>query len=161
MCVPVRFVLDREDRVIGPKAGWGFWYTRRMFRDFVLHVDWQERRRTDNSGVSIRFPNPGQDPWIAVRDGYEIQIYDEWDDPLYVTGAIYKPAPAGRVASLPPGEWNLFEITAEGPHNSVSLNGELTVDRYKGDRRLEGFIGVQNHDDDSHVAFRAIAISEL
>jgi hypothetical protein len=59
-----------------------FWYTRRMYRDFVLRVEWQERRRTDNSGVFIRFPDPGQDPWIAVRDGYEVQIYDEWDDPL-------------------------------------------------------------------------------
>jgi hypothetical protein len=37
----------------------------------------------------------------------------------------------------------------------------VTVDRYKGGRRLEGFIGVQNHDDDSHVAFRSIAIREL
>jgi hypothetical protein len=97
-----------------------FWYTRRMYRDFVLRVEWQERRRTDNSGVFIRFPDPGQDPWIAVRDGYEVQIYDEWDDPLYVTGAIYELAPARRVASLPPGEWNLFEITAEGPEISVS-----------------------------------------
>ena len=79
----------------------------------------------------------------------------------YVTGAIYELAPARRVASLPPGEWNLFEITAEGPEISVSLNGELTVDRYKGGRRLEGFIGVQSHDDDSQIAFRSIAISEL
>jgi hypothetical protein len=162
MCGPGRFIFDREERLIRSEGGMGlFWYTRRMYRDFVLRVEWQERRRTDNSGVFIRFPDPGQDPWIAVRDGYEVQIYDEWDDPLYVTGAIYELAPARRVASLPPGEWNLFEITAEGPEISVSLNGELTVDRYKGGRRLEGFIGVQSHDDDSQIAFRSIAISEL
>jgi hypothetical protein len=43
----------------------------------------------------------------------------------------------------------------------ATLNGAVTVDRYKGGRRLEGFIGVQSHDDDSQIAFRSIAISEL
>ena len=138
-----------------------FWYTPRMFRDFVLRLQWQESRRQDNSGVFIRFPDPGDDPWVAVREGYEIQIYDDWNDPLYVTGAVYELAPARRVASLPPGEWNQFEITAIGPNISVSLNGDLIVDNYRGDRRLEGFVGVQNHDDDSRIAFRTIGIKEL
>ena len=138
-----------------------FWYTPRIFRDFVLRLEWQERRREDNSGVFIRFPDPGDDPWIAAREGYEIQIYDDWDDPLYVTGAIYELAPPRRVASLPPGAWNHFEITAAGPVISVRLNGDLVVDRYRGARRLEGYIGIQNHDDDSRVAFRSIFIKEL
>jgi hypothetical protein len=138
-----------------------FWYTPRIFRDFVLRLEWQERRRQDNSGVFIRFPDQGDDPWIAAREGYEIQTYDEWDDPLCVTGAIYELAPALRVASLPPGTWNQFEITTAGPLISVRLNGDLVVDRYRGDGRLEGYVGIQNHDDDSRVAFRSIFIKEL
>ena len=162
MCGPGGFILDLGEGVIRSQGGMGlFWYTPRMFRDFVLRLQWQEWRRQDNSGVFIRFPDPGDDPWIAVREGYEIQIYDDWDDPLYVTGAVYELAPARRVASLSLGEWNQFEITAIGPHISVSLNNELIVDCYKGDRRLEGFIGVQNHDDESRIAFRAIGIKEL
>jgi hypothetical protein len=162
MCGPGGFVLDRGEGVLRTEGGMGlFWYAPRMFRDFILRLEWRERRRVDNSGVFIRFPDPGQDPWVAVREGYEIQIYDEWDDPLYVTGAVYELAPASRVASLPPGAWNLFEITAEGPHISVSLNGELVVDRYRGDRRREGFIGLQNHDQESCVAFRSIRIRDM
>jgi hypothetical protein len=159
MCGPGGFILDRQEGVIRSDGGMGlFWYSRRAFRDFILRLQWQERRREDNSGVFIRFPDPGQDPWIAVREGYEIQIFDAWDDPLCVTGAIYELAPARRVASLPPGAWNDFEITASGRHISVRLNGELVIDRYKGDRRLEGFIGVQNHDAGSCVAFRSIRL---
>jgi 3-keto-disaccharide hydrolase len=162
MCGPGGFILDSGEGIIRSQGGMGlFWYTPRMFRDFVLRLQWQEWRRQDNSGVFIRFPDPRDDPWIAVREGYEIQIYDDWDDPLYVTGAVYELAPARRVASLPPGEWNQFEITAIGPQISVSLNDELIVDRYKGERRLEGFIGVQNHDDESRIAFRAIGIKKL
>lgn len=162
MCGPGGFTFDRQQGVIRSEGGMGlFWYSRRAFRDFVLRLQWQERRREDNSGVFIRFPDPGQDPWIAVREGYEIQIFDAWDDPLCVTGAVYELAPASRVASLPPGAWNEFEITASGPHISVRLNGELVVDRYRGDRRLEGFIGVQNHDAESCVAFRSVRLKEI
>jgi 3-keto-disaccharide hydrolase len=162
MCGPGRFEFDAREGVIRSVGGMGlFWYAPRMFRDFVLQVEWRERRREDNSGVFIRFPDPGQDPWIAVREGYEIQIYDNWDDPLFVTGAVYELSPARRVASREVGEWNLFEIIAEGHLISVRLNGEIVVDRYRGDRRLEGHIGIQNHDDESCVAFRSISIKEI
>ena len=162
MCGPGGFEFEAGEGVIRSVGGMGlFWYAPRTFRDFVLRVEWRERRREDNSGVFIRFPDPGQDPWIAVREGYEIQIYDDWEDPLYVTGAVYELAPARRVASRSVGEWNLFEITAEGDLISVRLNGDLVVDRYRGDRRLEGYVGIQNHDEESHVAFRSIAIQEF
>jgi hypothetical protein len=162
MCGPGRFLLDRGEGAIRSEGGMGlYWYAPREFRDFVLRLEWLERRRDDNSGVFLRFPDPGDDPWVAVREGYEIQIYDDWHDRLHVTGAVYDLAPARRVASRPPGEWNAFEITAEGPLLSVRLNGELVVDRYKGERRCEGHIGLQNHDAASCVAFRNISVQEL
>ena len=34
---------------------------------------------TNNSGVFARFPDPGNDPFVAVNQGYEIQIYDGSD----------------------------------------------------------------------------------
>lgn len=162
MCGPGGFVLDREEGVIRSEGGMGlFWHTRRMFRDFVLRLEWQERRNEDNSGVFIRFPDPGDDPWVAVHDGYEIQIYDDWEDRLYVTGAVYGLAPARLVASRPVGEWNQFEITAIGPIISVRLNGRVVVPGFRGNRRIEGFIGVQNHDELSRVAFRNIRVRDL
>ena len=163
MCGPGGFVLDRGERVIRSHGGMGlFWFGALMFRDFVLRLDWQVHRRDDNSGIFIRFPDPGDDPWIAVREGYEIQIYDEdWDDRRQVTGAVYDLAPPSHFASLPPGEWNQFEIEARGPVITVVLNGEVVIPGYSGNRRVEGFIGVQNHDDLSRVAFRNIRIREL
>jgi hypothetical protein len=34
------------------------------------------KRRSDNSGVFIRFSDPDADPWNAIKTGYEIQIDD-------------------------------------------------------------------------------------
>ena len=48
------------------------WYTNRMYSDFILKIDWKVKRRSDNSGVFIRFA----DAWNAVKTGYEIQIDD-------------------------------------------------------------------------------------
>ena len=163
MCGPGGFALDKDQGLIRSYGGMGlFWYTARMFRDFVLRLEWQGRCREDNSGVFIRFPDPGDDPWIAVREGYEIQIYDDdWEDRRQVTGAIYDLALASHFASLPPREWNLLEIVGDGAVITVTLNEELIVPGFTGKRRSEGFIGVQNHDDDSRVAFRNIRIREI
>ena len=52
------------------------WYYRRKFKDFILELEWKTSSKGDNSGVFVRFPNPGNDPYVAVRYGYEIQIDD-------------------------------------------------------------------------------------
>ena len=65
------------------------WYTREVFRNFVLKVDWLSFNpttnvpggRADNSGVLIRFPalnasDPANDWKLASDKGYEIQIDD-------------------------------------------------------------------------------------
>jgi hypothetical protein len=163
MCGPGGFTLDRDEGVICSYGGMGlFWYERRIFADFVLRLEWRTRRRTDNSGVFIRFSNPGDDPWSAVQDGYEIQIYDEeWPDLRQVTGAVYGLAPPTHIASSPPGVWNFFEIAAKGSNIKVTLNGHVVVPDFAGERRGEGFIGLQNHDDESQVAFRNVRIREL
>ena len=163
MCGPGGFTLDREEGVVRSHGGMGlFWYTPRIFADFVLRLEWRTRRRTDNSGVFIRFSDPGDDPWSAVREGYEIQIYDEeWPDLRQVTGAVYDLAPATHVASFPPPEWNAFEIVAKGPHITVILNDLVVVPQFAGERRADGFVGLQYHDEESKVAFRAVRILEL
>jgi hypothetical protein len=64
------------------------WYTREVFRNFVLKVDWLSFNpttgvpggRADNSGILLRFPSlnasdPAND-WKRASDRYEIQIDD-------------------------------------------------------------------------------------
>src|SRR4051794_6380279 len=45
------------------------WYSARAFADFVLDLDWQVARRDDNSGVFVRFPDVGDDPWVEGERG--------------------------------------------------------------------------------------------
>src|SRR5262245_5460106 len=77
-----------EERPGAPGLGL-LWYTREVFRNFVLQVDWLSFNpttnlpggRADNSGILLRFPalnasNPAGDWQLASDRGYEIQIDD-------------------------------------------------------------------------------------
>jgi hypothetical protein len=59
------------------------------------------------------------------------------------------------------GRWNTFEIIVIQQSYSVTLNQEKVVTNFIGNRSLEGYIGLQNHDDRSKVYFRNIMIKEL
>jgi hypothetical protein len=83
-------------------------------------------------------------------------------NPLRRTGAIYnfvRPSNAA-VASKPVGQWNTFEIEATDQKYSVTLNGDKVIPGFTGNRNTEGYIGIQNHDADSHVSFKNIRIKE-
>lgn len=151
------------------------WYTKAEFADFILKVDWRSSSIFDNSGVFIRFPllgssDPANDWKLAVDKGYEIQIDDRgynpdtnsFGDALHETGAIYTFAAASRLASKPIGQWNVYEIQAQGNNFTVKLNGEI-VSKLTGDgsRPLKGHIGLQNHHPGSRVQFRNIRIKPL
>ena len=157
MAGPGKFVLVEYDKSLQSEGGMGLlWYTKKKYKDFVLKVDWKVSRRNDNSGVFIRFSDPDNDPMIAVNTGYEIQIDDlamSDGNPLHKTGAIYNfAAPLNAQAeSKPVGEWNTFEIEVTGQKYSVTLNDEKVIPEFTGNRNTEGYIGIQNHDADSHV----------
>lgn len=59
------------------------------------------------------------------------------------------------------GRWNTFEIIVIQQSYSVTLNKYKVVTNFIGNRSLEGFIGLQNHDDRSKVYFRNIMIKEI
>jgi hypothetical protein len=151
--------FDLVDGVLESRGGMGLlWYAARSFEDFVLDVHWQVVREEDNSGVFVRFPDPGDNPWIAVNEGYEIQIHDTAERAVHRTGAIYAFAAPTRPASNPPGTWNHFHIACTGQNYVVALNG-AEVTRFTGGRRTEGFVGIQNHDADSVVRFRRLTVT--
>jgi hypothetical protein len=139
------------------------WYTKKQFGDFILKVDWKVVHFRDNSGVFLRFPDPGDNPWVAVDNGYEVQIDDFGapnGDPIDKTGGIYSFAAPSKVASNSPGQWNYYELHAVGQSYRVILNGNEVTD-FTGQRGTMGHIGLQNHDDTSTVTFRNIRIMEL
>ncbi|MGA7613501.1 MAG: family 16 glycoside hydrolase, partial [Xanthobacteraceae bacterium] len=159
------------------------WYTREVFRNFVLKVDWLSFNpttsvpggRADNSGILLRFPSlnasdPAND-WKRASDrGYEIQIDDmgfnvntgQNFSPLHQTGAVYDLAPSSTIASKPAGLWNTFEIEATSTFIKVTLNGQL-VTNYSiptsSGRGREGHIGLQCHT--GNVQFQNIMVRSL
>jgi hypothetical protein len=162
MCGQGMFVLGQN--MIISKGGMGLlWYTKKRFLNFILKVDWKTSSKGDNSGIFVRFADPDDDPWIAVNTGYEIQIYDaepQDGNATHRTGAIYNFAPPSIFASKESGQWNTFQIHAIGQNYTVILNN-IKVTDFIGNRQLEGYIGLQNHDAKSNICFRKVAIKEL
>ena len=139
------------------------WYTLQQFSDFILRLDWQATHADDNSGIFLRFPNPGNDPFVAVNQGYEIQIDDLGQpdgNPIHQTGAVYSFAAPNKIASRPVGEWNTYEIQVSGQQYKITLNGEL-VTSFTGNRGLQGHIGLQNHHPGARIAFRNLQVKAL
>ncbi|MEU6643905.1 ThuA domain-containing protein [Saccharomonospora sp. NPDC046836] len=157
------FEADCTIRSVG---GMGLYWFEQEFGAYSLKLDWK-MAGDDNSGVFVGFPAPGNDPWIAVNQGYEIQI-DATDAPEKTTGAIYdfqSADIAARDEALnPPGEWNSYEIVVQGQTIKVYLNGTLINDFVSTDPNRDlsqGHIGIQNHGNGDDVWFRDIQIKEL
>ena len=172
---PGTFVLvDRAfESVPGNDLGM-LWHTEPTPPNFILKLEWLRWRDDDNSGVFLRFPNPnskGYDntAYVAINFGFEVQIDQLARDDgaaIHKTGAIYGfagPANPDSLPVKPVGEWNAFEIHADGQHYTVFLNGVKVTDYINPDplRGLESpsFIGLQTHS--GRVAFRMIQIQAL
>jgi len=99
---------------------------------------------------------------IAVNNGYEIQIDDlamPDGNPIHRTGAVYGFAAASKQI-VSKEAWNVFEINVTGQKYTVILNNKI-VTEFVGNRSLQGYIGLQNHDSKSRVSFRNIRIKEI
>ncbi|AUS80630.1 DUF1080 domain-containing protein [Actinoalloteichus sp. AHMU CJ021] len=155
--------FDVVDGTLQTRDGMGLlWYDRAPFGDYTLFLDWRVTAETDNSGVFLRFPDPGDDPWVAVDHGYEVQINDNPGGDPQKTGAIYNQQDATSHPSRPVGEWNRYALRVEGERYRVYLNGELVNDFTSDDpdRGTVGHIGLQNHDPDTRTQFRDIWLVE-
>jgi len=146
----------------------------------VIRVVFKMRDQNDNSGVFIRIPVEPREEWMPVHYGYEVQIDNEpeksGEDDHYVTGTLYSLNKALARPGKPGPEWNTMEITLDGLHTIVLLNGVKVTDftegnsvperkanyePLRGPRPLEGFIGLQNHNDNDVVFFKEVAMKKL
>jgi hypothetical protein len=96
----------------------GYVTSKDNYKDFVLDVDFRTGEDT-NSGVFIRAPEG--------NGGYEVQIWKAQPQG-YNTGSIVGTAKTERDFHFIPGQWNRYEITADGDHLVVVLNGTKTLD---------------------------------
>jgi hypothetical protein len=139
-----------------------WWYTNRMFTNFVLRGEWKQEGPESDSGVFVRFPNPGADPWVAVRHGHEFEIGETRPkQPKDGTGSFY-PFHGPTAVPVVGGEWNSYELICIGPNYSLRLNGQLVntwTDNQ--DRPLAGYIGLQNYPYPQAVRHRNLRIKPL
>lgn len=127
-----------EDGVIvADKGKGGHLVSKNSYKDFQIRAEfWADH--TTNSGIFFRISDPKT---IGSRTAYEANIYDQRPDADYGTGAIPNVA---KVSPMPKagGKWNTYEITANGSHLTIVLNGSKTVDVQNG-QFTEGPISLQ------------------
>ena len=135
--------------------GYEFSYlsTKEHFDDFRLEVEFWPSPDA-NSGVYIRSQNPDE---IKADSGYEINIYDTNENPDGRTGAIINfSAPLETIVAG--GQWNKYEITAEGSRIVVHLNGTLVAD-LADQSYASGPISLQNNG--GLIRFRNVRVQRL
>ena len=165
-----------ESGLLVTEGGMGLlWYTESTVGNAMLRVVYRVSRPEDNSGVFVRIADRPPDAWYAVHHGYEVQILATGDE-LHRTGSIYSMTSAPADVQKPPGEWNVMEIALRGPIIDVTLNStpvthfdpqepaparEFDYEPERGPRPESGYIGLQNHDSASVVAFREVSVARL
>ena len=157
----------QNDCSIRGEGGMGLlWHKAEELNEYSLKLDWK-LIADHNGGVFVGFPDPKNDPWVAVNQGYEIQI-DASDAADRTTGAIYTfqgaDADAVKASLKPVGQWNAYEIIVKGQTIRIFLNGTLVNDFTSTDpaRDLsEGFIGLQNHGGGEAVSYRNVRVKDI
>ncbi len=145
-----------------------FLATGRSFRNFVLTFEYKlvGTEGFVNGGVqfhSQRMADPAHE-----MSGYQADIGAGYTGFLYDESRRNKMLAEGDKDQIRkienPGEWNRYEIRAEGDRIRLSVNGTLTVDYTERDPAipLEGRIGLQIHGDcKAVISYRNLLIEEL
>ena len=171
---PGSFVV--ENGMLKTQGGMGLlWFTREKIGRAKIRVVFKLTGKESDSGVFIRIPEKPTEAWMPVNRGYEVEIGD-WPDDYSCTGVLYTFTKALARPIKPLGEWNTLEITLDGPHTLVFLNGVKvtdfkerdptppkppgSIDPDRGPRQDAGYIGLQNHPGDP-VYFKEVSLSLL
>lgn len=170
-----------ENGLMRTNGGMGLLYwTGGKLGNCKIHVVFKMLHQNDNSGVFIRIPLEPREPWMPVYYGYEVQIDNHpeevGEDEYHTTGTLYSLTKPMARPGKPGPEWNVMDITIDGPHTVVSVNGVKVTDYtegdlvpprkfdfepYRGPRPNEGYIGLQNESDKSVVFFKEISVQKL
>src|SRR6266576_6022424 len=171
---PGSFVV--QDGMMKTQGGMGMlWYAQEKIAHATIRVVFRLATRESDSGVFIRIPERPTEPWMPVNRGYEVEIGD-WADDYSCTGVLYTCTKALARPIRPLREWNTMEITMDGPHIVVYLNGVKvtdfsegqpvppkhtgSIDPDRGPRPDSGYIGLQNHPG-SAVYFKELTVYPL
>lgn len=106
-------------------SGAGHLVTQESYTDVSIKAEFWVSEGA-NSGIFLRASNPDV---IADTSAYEVNIFDTRPDQTYRTGGIVHFSAPSEVINTA-GKWNTYEITVQGDHIVVVLNGVTTVDMH-------------------------------
>jgi hypothetical protein len=139
------------DGLVQADEGNGFLVSKQSYEDFQIRAEfWVDEPA--NSGIFIRCSDAQK---VTPATCYEVNIYDR--HPEFGTGAITDVAKSS-VPMKAAGKWNTYEITAQGTHLVVTLNGTRTIDMNDG-RHARGPIALQYSA--GMVKFRKVQVKPL
>lgn len=132
----------------------------RELANFVLHVEWRFKKlegdQKYNSGVFVRTTEDGNKAWYQAQIGPPTNGgYFFYVDTTGKRTSLKSEMPSNPVKE--PGEWNTYEITANGPKIVLAVNG-VETSRFECDR-LRGYIGLEA--EYYRIEFRNIKLKEL
>ncbi|MBN8733705.1 MAG: DUF1080 domain-containing protein [Acidobacteria bacterium] len=131
--------------------------TTAKFGNFKLHLEFKVAQKS-NSGVGL-------------RARYEVQIYGDYGEPpsMHGNGALYSRVIPKINATLPPDQWQTYDITFIGRELTVVLNGKtlhdhievegLTAMATDADEAAPGPLALQG--DHGPVEFRKITLTPM
>ena len=176
-----KWILNKDGSMTVKDKSGGI-QTKRNFGDIQLHIEWKSPAEVQGENQSRG--NSG----VFLQNRYEVQVLDNNDNPTYVNGqvgSIYKQSIPLAMASVPTGEWNVYDIIYHAPEFdsegnktksgtiTVLHNGVLVQDHYEiiGTTEYIGWpknpahgkapISLQDHGDNSRVSYRNIWVREL
>jgi hypothetical protein len=135
------------------EGDYAYLVSKTAYKNFQIKAEfWTDEEA--NSGVFLRCD---QSQKIDSKVCYEVNIFDKRPDPSYGTGAIVDVA---KVDPMPKaaGKWNTYEITAQGPHLVIVLNGQKTAD-VQDSKHLNGPFALQYGS--GVVKFRKVQIKPI
>jgi hypothetical protein len=170
-----------DSGLIKSHGGMGLLYWQgQKFGNCKIRVVFKMQKFNSNSGVFIRIPIEPREEWMPVHYGYEVQIDNHpetsGEDEYHITGTLYSLTKPLAKPGKPGPEWNTMEITLDGPHTLVFVNGQKVTDYTEGQpvparkfdfepqrgrRPNEGYMGLQNHGNDDIVYFKEVSYKPL
>ncbi len=137
-----------DGKLVCIQGGRGNLLTEKEYGDFVLRFDVRLTPGANN-GLAIRSPFRAEGN--LHLDGIELQILDDTAEkyttlkPYQYHGSVYGLVPAKRGSLKPVGEWNSQEVTVQGRHIKVVVNGTTIVDANLDEATKSGTLDGEKH----------------
>ena len=115
--------------IVAPVVSKSYLTTKQEFGSVQIHLEWMAP-----AGFKAPWDERGNNGVLLFgRDGYEIQIFDSFNEKIYPDGqcaAIYGETPPLVNVTRPPGEWQTFDIVFTAPEfedGKLIQPGRLTM----------------------------------